>query len=160
MASDNEVRKQLVALLTVRQAHMLFEDAVADFPVEHINTRPANVEYTFWQLIEHLRLAQWDILDYIQNPNYTAPEFPKGYWPTSGSTTDAEGWNQSIEQFRTDRQALVDIVNNPDTNLYAQIPHGEPGHTIIREIEVIGAHNAYHIGELGILRQIMNLWAN
>ncbi len=158
MNPDQELRKQLVALMHVRQAHMSFEDAIKDFPLEHINTKPTHVEYTFWHLIEHLRLAQWDILDYIRNPGYTPRHFPAGYWPDPSASTDATGWQRSIDQFLADRQALIDIINDPSNDLYAPIPHGQTGHNILREIEVVGAHNAYHIGELGILRQVMELW--
>ncbi len=158
MNQDQELRKQLVNLLSVRQAHMTFEDAVADFPPDHINSRATNVTYTFWHLLEHLRLAQWDILDYIRNPNYVWQKWPESYWPAEDATTDLVGWDHSIEQFLADRQSLVEIVQDPATDLYAQIPHGSEGHNVLREIEVIGAHNAYHAGELGILRQVMGLW--
>lgn len=158
MDNDSVVRKQLVNLLSVRQAHMIFEDAVAGFPQEHINTHPPQVEYSFWHLIEHIRICQWDILDYITNPKYIAASFPDGYWPDLTTTTDTAGWQKTIDSFLADRQALVDIVQNPDTDLYAQIPHAQPGHNIVREINIVAAHNAYHIGELGILRQVMGLW--
>lgn len=158
MNSHSVVREQLVNLLVKEQAHMSFENAVANFPETQINTRPANVDYSFWHLIEHIRLCQWDILDYIINPEYVAPEFPVGYWPDPASTTDTSGWQKTIEQFLVDRQALVDLIQNPATDLYAQIPHGYQGHNIVREIHVVGDHNGYHIGELGILRQVMGLW--
>lgn len=158
MDNDKVVRQQLVNLLVERQAHMIFEDAVADFPIEHINTRPPNVDYTFWHLIEHIRICQWDILDYIENPNYITPDFPSGYWVDKASETDTSGWQQSIEQFLADRQALVDIVNDSERDLYAQIPHGQVGHNILREINIVAQHNTYHIGELAILRQVMGLW--
>ena len=158
MNNDSVIRQQLINLMVEQQAHMSFADAVANFPEAHFNTHATNIEYTFWHLIEHLRLCQWDILDYIVNADYVAPEFPKGYWPVPTTTTDASGWYKTIEQFIADRQALVDIVKNPATDLYAQIPHGFPGHNIMREILVVADHNAYHIGELGILRQVMGLW--
>ena len=158
MNADQILREQLVNLLTKRQAHMLFEDAVANFPAEHINTQIPNTEYTFWHLVEHLRICQWDILDYITNPNYQYREHPAGYWPTKGATTDETGWNASVAAFMADLQALVDIVNNPANDLHAQIPHAMPGHNILREILIIGQHNAYHVGELGGLRQSMQLW--
>jgi hypothetical protein len=158
--NDKTVREQLTNLLLKRQAHMSFEDAVADFPTEHINTKPVHVDYTFWHLIEHIRICQWDILDYIRNPDYVAPEFPVGLWPAPDSTTDVSGWNKTIVQFKTDRDALVAIINNPQTDVYAQIPHGYEGHNILREILVVADHNAYHIGEFGILRQTMGLWNN
>jgi DinB superfamily len=156
--NDKHVREQLVNALSVQQAHMLFDDAVKDFPAEHYNTRPVNTPYSFWHLIEHLRMTQWDIVDYIQNSNYQYREFPKDYWPHPKSNTDASGWNKTIQQFHDDLQALIDIVNHPDTDLYAQIPHAQKGHTILREINIVATHNAYHVGELGILRAVMGLW--
>lgn len=156
--SDAELRNQLVRMLTVQQAHMGLEDAVKGFPTRDYNTRPPNVDYTFWHLLEHLRITQWDILDYCRNPNYKEMEWPKGYWPAKDATTDTAGWDHTLNQFIADRDALVAIVNNPQTDLYAQIPHGAAGHTILREILVVADHNAYHIGELGILRQVVGNW--
>lgn len=156
--SEQAIRKQLVNMLTVVQASMSFEQAAKDFPEKHINTKPENVSYSFWHLIEHIRIAQWDILDYIRNPDYVAPEWPKGYWPEPSTTTDMAGWNRTIAQFNADLDALVAIINDPKTDLYAQIPHGAEGHNILREMIIIGEHNAYHTGELGILRGVMDLW--
>lgn len=156
--NDQILRQQLVNLLTVRQAAMTFDDAVKNFQDEHINRRVPNSPYTFWHLIEHIRICQWDILDYIRNPDYKYIEWPTDYWPAPDATTDRAGWDQTITDFRADLQALVDIINDPATDLYAQIPHGEPGHNILREILVVGEHNAYHVGELGILRQTLGLW--
>lgn len=158
MTDDQALREQLVALLSKRQAHLSFDDAVADFPLDQINTRPPNVPYTPWHLVEHLRIAQWDILDYIVNSDYVAPKWPEAYWPDPAADADEATWNQSITAFNHDRQALVAIVQDPDTDLYAQIPHGAPGHNILREILVVSDHNAYHIGELAILRQVMDNW--
>lgn len=156
--SDQHTRQQLVNFLTVRQAHMTIEDAVKNFPMAHINTRPQGVQYTFWHLLEHLRICQWDILDYIRNPNYQNMDWPREYWPELDAVADEAGWNHTIAQFIADRDALVAIINDPQTDLYAPIPHGYDGHTILREILVVGDHNAYHIGELGILRQTLGLW--
>ena len=158
MSNDQELRKQLVKLLTAQQTHMLFVEAVKDFPEEHINTRPLNVEYTFWQLVEHIRFNQWDVLDYIRNPNYKWLDWPDDYWPERDAVTDKAGWDHSIQLFMADRKALVEIIKNPATDLYAQIPHGFPGHNVLREILVAADHSAYHIGELGILRGSMGLW--
>lgn len=158
MSNDQEVRNQLVNLLLKRQAHMLFEDAIANFPSGHINTHPPHVTYSFWHLLEHIRICQWDILDYIRNPEYKTLNFPDDLWPASNVETDMDGWEQTIQQFYADRQALVDIVNDPGSDLYAPIPHGWDGHNILREILVVADHNAYHIGEFAILRQLMELW--
>jgi hypothetical protein len=155
---DQELRKQLRNLLLVRQAHQSFEDAVADFPPEHFNSRPPNNPYTFWHLLEHLRLAQRDILDYIRDPDYTWPDWPADYWPAPDSTADSAAWQATIDRFLADRQALADLVSDPATDLYAQIPHGSPGHNVLREVLVAADHNAYHVGELAIQRQNMDLW--
>lgn len=157
---DNEqiLRQQLVNMLTLQQAHMMFDDAVANFPQEHFNTRPPKVEYAFWHLLEHIRICQWDILDYIRNPNYAELPFPEGVWPKRDATTDIAGWQNTINQFHHDLQELINMVKNPEIDFYAQIPHGYQGHNILREILIVADHNAYHIGEFGILRQTMGLW--
>lgn len=155
----DEVRNQLVRLLTVRQAHIDFEDAVADFPLEAINVRPPNNDYSFWHLVEHIRICQRDILDYIVSDNYRWPNFPDDLWPDKGLETDTAGWQTSIAHFMQDRQSLVEIILDPTTDLLAPLPNsGEHQHSILREIHIIAAHNAYHTGELGILRQSMGLW--
>ncbi len=156
---DEELRTQLTRMLSVRQAHMDFEDAVADFSRQQINTKPPNCSYTFWHLVEHMRICQKDILDYIQSDEYEWPDFPDDLWPDEAAQTDSAGWQQSIEQFLADRQALVDIINDPDVDLFAPLANsGEHQHNIVREINVVASHNAYHTGELGILRQVVGLW--
>ncbi len=159
MEKNTELRNQLVRMLTIRQAHMDFEDAVADFPEGHINTQVPKSDYSFWHLLEHLRLAQEDILEYILADDYQWPTFPDGYWPDKSTVTDLAGWQQTISEFTADRQKLVEIINDPSVDLYAPLPNsGEYQHNILREINIIANHNAYHIGELGILRQVMGLW--
>jgi hypothetical protein len=159
MDSDRELRDQLVRMLTVRQAHMDFEDAVADFPPAHINTYPPNCDYTFWHLLEHLRIAQHDIIDYIQSNHYHWPTFPDDYWPDKSTITDVAGWQQTIAQFYADRRQLAAIVSDPAVDLFAPLPNsGEYQHNILREINIIANHNAYHTGELGSLRGVLGLW--
>ncbi|MCP4419744.1 MAG: DinB family protein, partial [Chloroflexi bacterium] len=158
MDNNKELRNQLARMLTFRQAHMDFEDAVANFPAEHINTRPPNCDYTFWHLLEHIRICQRDILEYIEDDAYQWPNFPDDLWPDKTAVTDFSGWQQTIQAFLADRQALVKIINNPDTDLFAPLPNSDKyQHNILREINIIANHNAYHTGELGALRQIMNL---
>jgi uncharacterized damage-inducible protein DinB len=159
---ENEValREQLVNLLTIRQAHMDFEDAVANFPEAHINAKPANCSYTFWHLLEHMRICQKDILDYIQSTAYKWPTFPDDLWPDESARTDLAGWQETITHFCQDRHKLIEIINDPETDLFALLPNsGEYGHTVLREINIIASHNAYHTGELGVLRQVMGLWS-
>lgn len=158
MNTDQILRNHLVALLDGGNAHMGFNDVVASFPLDKINTCPPNVPYTPWHLVEHLRITQWDILEYVRNPQHESPEWPIGYWPDPAAKTDAAGWQHTIEQFRIDLRAIREIALAPSTDLYTPIPHGYSGHTILREILLVADHNAYHIGELGILRQVMQAW--
>src|SRR5689334_12372312 len=130
MNADAALRKELLAMLEGQQAHMTFEDAVANFPLELANTKPPKVEYTPYHLVEHLRLTQWDILDYIRNPNYKGMAWPEGYWSPRDAVADSVAWQRSIDQFLSDRRALADIIRDPKTDLHAPIPHGYDGHTI------------------------------
>lgn len=160
MNDNQELRNQLVRMITIRQAHMDFEDAVADFPEDYINTRPPNCDYSFWHLLEHLRIAQLDIIEYILADEYRWPNFPDDYWPDKSIETDLTGWQVTIEQFKNDRQKLVDIINDPEVDLIVPLRNsGEHQHNVLREINIIANHNAYHTGELGILRQVMGLWS-
>ncbi|MBZ0305265.1 MAG: DinB family protein [Anaerolineae bacterium] len=158
MTPDQILREHLLTVLRGEGAHMTFDEAVADFPMASINTLPPNVPYTPWHLIEHLRITQWDILEYVRDPEHISPRWPAGYWPDPAAKADAAAWNATLEAFRKDMRDLEDIVKNPDTDLYAPIPHGYDGHTILREILLVADHNAYHIGEFAILRQVMNTW--
>lgn len=151
------LRSQILQLLSGRNAHYTFDDAVADYPLEAINQRPPNVPYTPWHLIEHLRIAQWDILEFMRDPEHVSPEWPKGYWPDPQSTTDATGWQQSLEGFRRDLAAVETMVQDESFDIIAEIPHA-PGYTYLREFLLVGDHNAYHVGEFAILRQVMGTW--
>ena len=156
--ADQVVREQLSALLQGGNAHLDFDRAVADFPLDQINVRGPEVPYTFWHLLEHLRIAQWDILEFIRNPEHRSPTWPKGYWPEPDALANAEQWRSTIEQFRDGLHILQSLATDPDTNLYVDLPHAA-GYTILREILVVADHNAYHIGEFAILRQVMDNWA-
>ena len=151
------LRDELLALLTPGNAHMTFEDAVAIFPMAQINTVFPNGTYTPWHLLEHLRISQWDILDFIRNPNYHEIEWPKDYWPPQDQQATPEDWNRTIAGFQADLHALQDLVRDPATDLMAKIPHGT-GQTVLREILTVADHNAYHIGEFAIMRQAMGTW--
>jgi hypothetical protein len=157
MTSIDILREQLLALLDGRGAHLPFEAAVADFPDEAINRRPPNVSYTPWHLLEHIRIAQHDMLDYIRNRAYLAPAWPEEYWPALDATATPAQFAATVTAFRADRAALHALVADPSTDLLATIPN-TPGHTVLREIRLIGDHNAYHVGEFAILRQVMGTW--
>jgi len=155
---DQVVREQLNHLLRGGNAHMTFDQTVADFPTEAINRQPPNIPYTPWHLIEHLRIAQWDILEFIRNPDHISPDWPVGYWPHPDQKAGWTQWENTIQLFQADLKALQDLVADPNTDLYAPIPHA-PTYTIFREIVLVADHNAYHIGELAILRGVMGLWS-
>lgn len=151
------MRQQLEDVLRGKGAHLTFDEAVADFPADAINANPPNVPYSFWHLVEHMRIAQWDILEFVRNPNHVSPEWPSGHWPARDAETDLAGWQRSLDAFHTDLEAVIAIANDPALDLTAEIPHA-PGYTYLREVLLVADHNAYHTGELAILRQVMDLW--
>jgi hypothetical protein len=154
----DELRKQLVLMLRGDQAHMSFDEAVADFPDWAINERAPKVEYTPWALIEHLRRTQIDMLLYIQDPvGYKSPPWPIGYWPDPSETTDAAGFANSCRQFLEDRAQLEQVALDEGRDLSAVL-EGTPGHTPLRCLMIIGNHNSYHTGEFASLRQVMGSW--
>ncbi|HEX6139477.1 MAG TPA: DinB family protein [Candidatus Limnocylindria bacterium] len=148
--SDPELRTQLARLLDGDDAHMRFEHAVADFPDDAINAFPPNVPYTPWHLVEHLRITQRDILDYVRDPAYASPPWPSGYWPRTDATASPLQFDDSVRRFLDDRAALRAMVTDEALDLAAPMPH-TPGHSLAREIRICADHNAY-------LRQVMNTW--
>ena len=155
--ADQILRREVLHLLRGGNAHMSFRDAVRSFPMEHINTKFPQGTYTPWHLLEHLRLAQWDILDFIRNPNYKDREWPREYWPAPDQQATKEDWQHTIARFEADAKSLEALAEDPSTDLYAPIPHGT-GQNILRELLVVADHNAYHIGEFAIARQVMGTW--
>jgi hypothetical protein len=156
MTSD-PLRRQLIRLLDGVDARMTFEEAVADFADAEMNARPPNVGYTPWHLVEHLRLTQLDILEYVTSPDYTERHWPTDYWPDPSATATRAEWDASVAGFLSDLAALRELVADEGRDLHAVIP-GTPGHTLLREVRIVGDHNAYHIGEFAILRQVMGTW--
>jgi hypothetical protein len=154
---DDALRKQLAQLLDGVGAHMPFEGAVADFPDDAINLRPPNVDYTPWHLLEHIRLTQADILEYVVNPDYVERSWPTDYWPHRDATATRAQFDETIREFTADKNALRALVLDPSHDLFAVIP-GTPGHTLLREVRIDADHNAYHVGEFAVLRQVMGTW--
>ncbi len=153
----DELREQLTNLLDGVGAHMPFEAAVADFPPDAINRRPPNVPYTSWHLVEHLRLTQRDMLEYVTSADYREKAWPREFWPDPAATATAEEWAASVSGFLEDRAALRAMVTDPERDLLAPLPL-TPGRSLFRAVRIIGDHNAYHTGELAILRQVMGTW--
>jgi hypothetical protein len=157
MPSDELIRNHLVWLLQGGDAHMTFREVISGFPLDRINELFPNGTYSAWALLEHLRITQWDILDFITNSDYKSLQWPKEYWPAQDKQATPEDWHTTIAKFEKDQKALVRIVEDPKTDLYSPIAHGT-GQTILREVLLVGDHNAYHIGEFAIMRQVMGTW--
>ena len=154
---DQHLREHLRALLGQRQAHATFEDAVKHFPASELNVRPHGLPYSAWELLEHLRFTQRDLLNFLRDPAYTAPKWPDDYWPGRGQDADAAAWQTSVDAFSSDHAALVALLDDPQTDLLSPIPWGE-GQTPLRELLLAADHNAYHIGELVLLRRLLGAW--
>ncbi len=157
MQTDRQLRQHLIKLLKGGDAHTGFDAAIENFPASLRGKRPEHAEHSAWEVLEHLRIAQWDILEFSRNPRHQSPEFPAGYWPSTQEPPDAEAWDKSAEAFRKDLQALCDLVGDESTDLLAKIPHGD-GQTILREALVAADHASYHLGELILLRRILGAW--
>ena len=157
MNQNKLLPKHLVKLLTGKQAHVNFETAFSDLPLELQGKRPAGVPHSAWQLLEHLRITQWDILEFSRNPRHVSPKFPKGYWPDGGAPPEPTSWDRSVSGFRSDLEAFLRLVEDPTTDLYAPIPGGT-GQTVLREALLIADHNSYHLGQLVLLRRLLEAW--
>lgn len=155
MNQDRALREHLVKLLDGKQAHVDFDSTVNELPNELWGKKPEGAPYTPWQLLEHLRIAQWDILEFSRNAEHVSPEWPEGYWPPSEAPADEGAWDHSVSEFRSDLQAMKDLVADPSTDLYARIPHGT-GQTILREALLVADHNAYHLGQIVLLKRLLH----
>ncbi len=156
MKSDQVLREELSALLTGGNAHMGFAEAIAGFPIGEINAKVPNGNYRMWHLLEHMRIVQWDILEFVRDPKHVSPEFPHGYWPRPDEKATPAKWKKTVQRFRADMKALEEIVRNPRTDFFGPIPHAKE-YSVFREILLAADHNAYHIGEFSSLRGALNL---
>ena len=156
-SSDQALREHVVYVLKGGGAHLNFEQAIGNLPSELRGAKVDGVPHTAWRLLEHLRLCQWDILEFSRNAEHVSPDFPDGYWPETDAPPDPEAWDQSVQGFRADLQAMIDLVANPGNDLFARIPHGD-GQTLLREALLVADHNAYHLGQLVFLRRCLGAW--
>lgn len=157
MKNDDKLREHLLDLLRGGHAHLDFEKATAGLPVELRGARPSGLPHTPWRLVEHMRIAQWDILRFSIDPHHTSPEFPDGYWPKGDAPPDAGAWDRSIAAFQADLKAMMDLIANPKTDLFTPLQHGQ-GQTILREALLVADHNAYHLGQLVTVRRLLGAW--
>jgi hypothetical protein len=151
---DRSLRDHLVELLDGGHAHIRFDDAVKDFPPELRGRRPDGSPHSAWELLEHLRIAQWDMLEFARDPKHVSPDFPSGYWPSNEAPPDDGAWDESVRSFRSDLRAFAELARDESVDLHAEIPHGD-GQTVLREILLAADHNAYHLGQLMIVRRAL-----
>jgi uncharacterized damage-inducible protein DinB len=157
--SDSSLRAQLAKLLDWEDAHLSFDAAVEGVPPKLRGATPAGLPYSPWQLIEHLRLTQHDILDFCRNPDYEELHWPADYWPPSAAPPKPADWDESIAQFRRDRAALQALASDSKIDLFARIPHGS-GQTYLRELLLVADHSAYHVGQLVTVRRALGAWTS
>jgi DinB superfamily len=154
---DKALREHLVYLLKGGGAHVHFEDALTGFPKSKQGVFAKGLPHTGWQLLEHVRIAQWDILEFSRDAKHDSPDFPAGYWPKTPLPPNDAAWEKSMKTFQHDLEEMIALVENPKTDLYAKIPHGS-GQTILREALMSADHNAYHLGQLVDLRRALGAW--
>lgn len=154
MDHDRSLRKHLVDLLTGEHAHLGFDAAIDQVPRSKRGTRPAGAPHSPWELLEHLRIGQWDILEFSRDAKHVSPKWPDGYWPSSAEPPDDDAWSRSADAFRNDLREIVKLVEDPATDLYARIAHGT-GQTILREVTLVADHNAYHLGQLVFVAKML-----
>ena len=151
------LRQHLVELLTGGHAHATFEAAIKGLPPTLYGAKPANFPHSAWMILEHLRIAQWDILEFSRNEKHESPKFPEGYWPKTEAPPTTSAWTKGVEQFQSDLKAMKDLVKNPKTDLFAKIPWGD-GQTILREALLVADHNAYHTAQIVDVRRLLGAW--
>jgi hypothetical protein len=155
--NDGALRAQLGALLKGGGAHAGFSEAIGGFPAAKRGTVANGLVHSGWQLLEHLRIAQWDILEFSRNRKHVSPKFPEGYWPKSAAPADEAAWEKSVAAFESGLQEMIKLVKNPKTDLFAKIPHGD-GQTILQEALVLADHNSYHLAQLVDVRRALGVW--
>lgn len=157
MNTDQVLRKHLLELLDGSHAHASFDQVIKDFPAKHRGEIPAGLKHSGWMLLEHMRISQWDILDFSRNPKYKELKWPADYWPKSPAPISAVEWEKSVQSFRDDLEAMKKLVADPATDLFAKIPWGE-GQTVLREAMLVADHNAHHLAQLIDVRRLLGIW--
>ncbi len=157
MDANKSLRKHVVKLMSSADAYASLDDILRDWPPPLRGIKPQGLPHSAWQLLEHLRIAQWDILEFSRDPKHVSPDFPDGYWPRTEVPPDESAWDKSIAQIREDLRQMCELVNNPSVDLLAPIPHAD-GATILREAMLIAKHNSYHLGQLVLVRRLLGAW--
>ena len=157
MSNEQSLREHLVRFLDWGNAHARFADAVKDFPPALRGKRPEGSPHSAWELLEHLRLALWDILEFARNPKHVSPKFPEGYWPAGEAPPSEAAWDESVAAYQRLLEEFAELANDASVDLHARIPHGE-GQTVLREILLAADHNSYHLGQLMLVRRLLGAW--
>jgi hypothetical protein len=157
MKKSDPVREHVVNLLKARGAHVDFDAAIAGLPPRLRGVRPEGAPYSAWELMEHIRIAQSDILEFSRNPKHVSPKWPEGYWPKKPAPANAAAWNKSVKEVRAGLKAMQALVADSKRDLFAPFPHGD-GQTLLREALLVADHNAYHIGQLVLLRRLLGAY--
>ena len=149
-----QLRDHLLSLLDGGNAHITFDDFVKDFPADKCGERVDRLPYSAWQVLEHMRIAQWDILEFTRDANHVSPKWPEGYWPPQSELGNADAWKDSVAKFQKDLKEMQDLIADPATDLFAKIPHGS-GQTVLRETLLVADHNSYHLGVLLAISRLL-----
>ena len=155
--NEESLRKHLVDVLSGHGAHIDWKGTFAGVPPKMRGVRPRGLPYSLWELLEHMRIAQWDILEFSRDAKHASPEWPAGYWPATQAPPTASAWDKSLKSFEKDLAAMKKLVSNPKTDIFAKIPHGT-GQTILREAILVADHNSYHLGQALSVRRILGIW--
>jgi DinB family protein len=155
---EKAIHKYLAEVITWGEAHADWKAALADFPAKLRGEKPAGAPHTAWQLLEHCRIAQWDIIEFSRDPKHVSPDFPAGYWPKTPAPPSAAAWEKSVKEFEKDSHEIAKIALDPKIDLTAPIPHGS-GQTMVRQILLLADHNSYHLGQLVLLRRLLGAWS-
>jgi hypothetical protein len=153
---DQPLRQHLLYMLRESGAHVTFDSAIGDWPVQLAGAKVVNFPHTAWMLLEHMRIAQWDILEFSRNPKHFSPAWPEGYWPSSEAPPSEQAWKASIAAFKNDLRAMEKLVADPKVDLFTKLPWGD-GQTVLREALLLADHNAYHLGQLVMLRKSIGI---
>ncbi len=151
------ITDELIQLIQRGNAHASLEEAVADLPAQLRTRIPDSLPYSIWQLTEHIRITQWDIVEFCISANHKSPKWPDEYWPEPTDKADDKQWNASLLQIRDDRQRFIELLNKPESNLTTPLPHGD-GQSLLREAMLIADHTSYHIGQIIVIRRLLNAW--
>lgn len=158
MDHDKQLRQQLAKLIDWNEAHADFSSAVNDFPAKLRGQVPHGLTHSAWQLLEHIRIALWDIVEFSRGAEHTSPKWPEGYWPKEPGPPTQEAWEQSVKAVRENLEAMRKLIGDPKHDLFAPLAHGS-GQTLLREALLVADHNAYHVGQLVLVRKALGAWA-